>query len=112
MTEPDHDKPDVATDNDDGRDALRASVHIDARVRDRQGARFTITVLDLSQSGFRGDTAFTLRPGTTIWLTMPGLSSLEAEVAWQRGAEFGAKFRTPLYPAVFHHIVSLSRSTP
>jgi hypothetical protein len=98
--------PDRAQDN---RAALRRSVRLDARVRDRGAGRFAIRVLDLSATGFRGETAFTLPPGSLVWITLPGLQSLEAEIAWQRGEQIGAAFRQPLHPAVFEHIAEMGR---
>lgn len=102
------DTPETDPEANEGRSTLRRPVKLKARVRDQKMSRFEVSVLDLSLTGFRGDTAFTLRPGTVIWINLPGLSGLEAEIAWQRGAEFGAQFRTPLYPAVYDHIVTLS----
>lgn len=93
----------------DNRATLRRDVRLDARVRDRNASRFSVRVVDLSRTGFRGETAFTIRPGSTIWITLPGLQSLEAQVAWQRGEHIGAAFRQPLHPAVFEHIVELGR---
>lgn len=93
----------------DNRATLRKAVKLDARVRDRTQSRFAIRILDLSMTGFRGETAFTLRPGSTVWITLPGLQGLEATIAWQRGEQVGAAFRQPLHPAVFEHIVELGR---
>ena len=92
----------------DNRAALRRPVKLKARVRDRKAARFEINVVDLSLTGFKGDTAFTLTPGERVWIMLPGLASLEAEIAWFRQTEFGARFQQPLHPAVFEHIAELS----
>lgn len=91
----------------DNRSTLRKAVKLDARARDRGASRFAIRVVDLSMTGFRAETVFTLRPGTIVWLTLPGLQSLEAEIAWQRGEHIGAAFRQPLHAAVFDHMVRL-----
>lgn len=88
---------------------LRRPVTFKARVRDRSAARFDVKVVDLSLTGLRGETMFTLTPETSIWIMLPGLSSLEAQIAWQRGDQFGARLLRPLHPAVFEHIVSLAR---
>lgn len=93
----------------DNRATLRKAVGLDARVRDRNASRFAIRVLDLSRTGFRGETAYSIRPGSIIWITLPGLQSLEATIAWQRGEYIGAAFRQPIHPAVFEHIVELGR---
>ena len=93
----------------DNRATLRRPVTFKARVRDRGTARFEITVVDLSLTGLRGETLFTLTPDTSIWIMLPGLSSLEAKVAWQSRDQFGARFAQALHPAVFEHIAALGR---
>jgi hypothetical protein len=39
---------------------------------------------------------------------LPGLASLEAQIAWFRQNQFGARFHQPLHPAVFEHIAELA----
>jgi hypothetical protein len=94
--------------DDDARRALRKSVKMRAHLRDRGQTRFEIEVTDLSMSGFRAETSFTLWPGTIVWLTLPGLAALEAVVAWRDKYKYGCAFAKPLHPAVFEHIVALS----
>ncbi len=91
------------------RRALRKSVRMRAHLRDRGQTRFEIEVTDLSESGFRAETSFTLWPGTVVWLTLPGLAALEAVVAWRDKFKYGCAFAKPLHPAVFEHIVALSK---
>lgn len=92
----------------DNRCALRRAVKLRARLRDRSAARFEIAVIDLSLTGFRAETVNRLRPGTLVWITLPGFAGLEAEVAWQTNEHVGCAFLQPLHPAVFEHIVELS----
>lgn len=92
---------------DDGRATTRRDVGVDAKVRDRNGSRYKIRVVDLSRTGFKAECVHTIRAGTMIWLSIPGLQGLEAEVAWQRGEFIGAAFHQPLHPAVFDHITRL-----
>lgn len=91
------------------RSTLRRSVKMRAHLRDRGQTRFEIEVIDLSQSGFRAQTSFTLWPGTVVWLTLPGMAPLEAVVAWRDKANYGCAFAKPLHGAVFDHIVGLGR---
>ena len=93
----------------DNRQTLRKPVKLRARLRDRGAKRFDIDVVDLSITGFRAETAYRLPPGTMVWITLPGMSGLEAEVAWQSYTHIGCAFRQALHPAVFEHIVELSR---
>lgn len=97
-----------STDGDDNRLSLRKAVKMRAHLRDRGTTRFEIDVVDLSTTGFRAQTSFTLWPGQTVWLTLPGLAGLEAMVAWRDKYRYGCAFAKPLHPAVFDHIVALS----
>lgn len=92
---------------EDGRTTMRRDVGVDAKARDRNGSRYKIRVVDLSRTGFKAECVHIIRPGAMIWLSIPGLQSLEAEVAWQRGEFVGAAFHQPLHPAVFDHITRL-----
>lgn len=89
------------------RHSLRRAVKMKAHLRDRGNTRFEIDVVDLSATGFRAQTSFTLWPGTTVWLTLPGLAALEAVVAWRDKVRYGCAFSKPLHPAVLEHIVAL-----
>ena len=100
---------DMTDSGDESRRALRKSVMMRAHLRDRGQTRFEIEVTDLSLSGFRAETGFTLWPGTVVWLTLPGLAGLEAVVAWRDKFKYGCAFAKPLHPAVFDHIVALSQ---
>lgn len=99
--------PEMDLSSDELRRALRKAVKVRAHLRDRGQTRFEIDVVDLSQSGFRAETSFTLWPGTVVWLTLPGLAPLEAVVAWRDKAAYGCAFAKPLHPAVFDHIIGL-----
>lgn len=92
----------------ENRRALRKPVTLRARLRERGTTKFLIDVVDLSTTGFRCETSFTLYEGHSVWLTLPGLSGLEATVAWRRGHLYGFAFNRPLHPAVFDHVVALS----
>ncbi len=93
----------------DDRGSLRRAVKMRAHLRDRGQTRFEIDVVDLSLSGFRAETSFSLWPGTVVWLTMPGLAPLEAVVAWRDKFHYGCAFASQLHPAVFDHIVAMSQ---
>lgn len=95
---------------DEARHALRRAVKLRARLRDRGQTKFEIDIVDLSASGFRAETSYTLWPGTVVWLTLPGLAGLEATVAWRNKFKYGCAFAKPLHPAVLDHIVALGNA--
>lgn len=80
-----------------------------ARIRER-GTPFDIDVVDLSPTGFRGETIYNLAIGARIFVTLPGLAALEAKVVWRDAAFVGCAFASPLHPAVFDHIVARSQA--
>lgn len=92
----------------EGRLATRSQVAMRAELRDRTWFRYFVQILDLSATGFRSIADYSLEPGQTIWIKLPGLAALEAKVVWRRDDIIGAAFLRPLYPAVYEHIVRTS----
>ncbi len=90
--------------NDEARRAERLDVIIKASLREHSTTKFEVKVIDLSTTGFRCETSFTLHPDTRVWLTIPGLGALEAIVAWRERYLYGFMFAQPLHPAVWTHI--------
>ena len=95
--------------NHDGRRAQRLDVRMKASLRETGCTKFNVDVLDMSVSGFRFETAYSIAPSTRVWLTIPGLAALEAVVAWQDRFRYGCYFVDPLHIAVFDHIIAQHR---
>ncbi len=95
----------------DGRRASRLDLEFDAMLREPGTSKFQVRVKDLSVSGFRCETSFTLHEGSTVWLTINGLQALEARVAWREKSKYGFAFASPLHIAVFDHIARHIRAT-
>lgn len=92
------------------RRTLRLDVRFNAGLREPGSAqRFEVEVIDLSMTGFRFETSFTLKAGQRVFVTIPGVNTLEAVVAWGRGYIYGAQFDRALYPAVFDLIAARHR---
>lgn len=91
--------------------ALCRGVLLKAQLRERGSPKFHVKVLDLSTTGLEAEVVFTLHSGDMVWLTLPGLAALEATVAWRDAHRYGFAFRTPLYPAVFDHIIRLAANS-
>jgi PilZ domain len=75
-----------------------------ASLREPGSSKFSIAIKDLSVTGFRCETGFNLKVGKIVWLTIPGLGPLEAEVKWKDGFVFGCSFASALHTAVLDHI--------
>lgn len=86
------------------RDFSRDEVRIPAEIRESGGGKQKTDVIDLSRSGFRMYCLFYIPTDRKVFLTMPGLTSLEASIAWHEGDYYGCKFTTRLHEAVYDHI--------
>lgn len=90
--------------DNDARRALRVTVGFPAQLKESGTCKFPIHVRDLSVTGFKFESSSRLHPGARVWLTVPGLAPLEAEVKWRDRFLYGCRFYAPLYPAVLDHI--------
>jgi PilZ domain len=91
----------------EARRADRLDVAFPAFLRESGTTKIAVKVTDLSVTGFRCETSFTIAPGTTVWLTIPGLAGIEANVAWRDRFLYGCSFKMPLHVAVFDHVARL-----
>lgn len=73
--------------------------HVIVRRSGRQGQR--IDAADISLHGCSLKFTDAPREGDWLWIKLPGLESIEAQVQWTRDFTCGVQFKTPLHPAVF-----------
>ena len=85
----------------DRRRVPRAPVSLDARVGKGGLDRALCRVVDLSIHGARLQTYSAMKKGSTIWLTLPGLAPVAADVVWSDDYVGGCQFREPLATHVF-----------
>lgn len=90
---------------DQKRQAERVPIRIGAQLREQGGRKYPVQVFDLSVSGCKCEALFNVNPGARVWVQMPGMASIECEVAWHRGFLIGCRFATPLHPATFDHLL-------
>jgi hypothetical protein len=88
----------------ESRRTQRFNLGFRASLRERGANKFDISIKDLSVTGFRCQTSFTLKKGTRVWLTIPGLNPIESEVVWCDKYVYGCTFLAPLHAAVLDHI--------
>ena len=90
----------MSSDDDDGFDSGRRSerlpVDAETRLRPNSWSSLQIKMLDLSASGFRAECEARVKPGGSVSLDVPGIGSVDAQVEWQRGDQFGARFFAPI----------------
>ena len=79
-----------------GRRAERLALDESARLKPNSWSSLEIHMLDLSPLGFRASCEARLQPGGGVSLDIPGIGPVEAQVEWQRGNQFGARFYTEI----------------
>ena len=93
----------VATEED--RCGNREKVHIAAHLRPSGATGFTVIVKNLSVAGFSAEALTGMKPGSRVFVTLPGLAALQAEIVWNDGTLIGCSFQTILNKAVFENFV-------
>lgn len=88
------------------RSAPRIKLHIPASMRPSASPGFKVIVKDLSLSGVACEALTGMKAGTRVWLTLPGLSALQAEIMWNDGTMVGCGFTNLLNPAVLENILA------
>jgi hypothetical protein len=86
------------------RSAARIKLRIPASLRPSGFTGFSVVVNSLSLSGFSAEALTGMKAGTRIWLTLPGLAPLQAEIVWNDGTMVGAAFHNLLNQAVLDNI--------
>jgi hypothetical protein len=79
-----------------GRQSERLPLDAEARLRPNSWSSLQIRMLDLSTAGFRAECEARVQPGGSVSLDVPGIGAVEAQVEWQRGNQFGARFFAPI----------------
>ena len=88
------------------RSAPRVRLGIPATMRPSAASGFKVIVKDLSLSGVACEALTGMKAGTRVWLTLPGLSSLQAEIMWNDGTMVGCAFTNLLNPAVLENVLA------
>jgi hypothetical protein len=86
----------IGTDEGGARGPERRTLREAARLRPNSWSSMEVTVLDLSELGFRASCEARLPPGSGVSLDISGIGPVEAQIAWQRGGELGARFYQPI----------------
>jgi hypothetical protein len=86
--------------------APRVKLNIPATMRPSGSPGFKVIVKDLSLSGVACEALTGMKGGTRVWLTLPGLAALQAEIMWNDGTMVGCAFTDLLNPAVLENVLA------
>ena len=85
------------------RGSPRAPIGLDASIGKTR--RALCRVVDISVNGARLQTYSALKRGTSIWLNLPQIGQIVADVMWADDFTAGCKFRKPLSIEAFDALV-------
>ena len=85
--------------------AARTKLSIPATLRASGGRAFQSVVHDLSISGYSASSINRMHEGQVVWLSLPGLESLQGEVVWWDNCIVGCAFSELLSPIVHDNIL-------
>lgn len=88
------------------RSAPRVKLKIPAQMRPSGSPAFAVIVRDLSLSGVACEALTGMSAGTRVWLTLPGLSALQAKIVWNDGTMVGCEFDNLLNLAVMENVLA------
>ncbi len=91
---------------DGRRRSPRAPVSFDASMGQGGIGRTLCTVVDLSLHGARIQSYSALRRGMTIWLTLPEIGPVAADVMWADDFLAGCQFQRALDKEAFDRLIS------
>lgn len=63
--------------------------------------RYQVRILDFSPHGCRVELVERVRPGDRLWITLPGIETIEATTCWVDNFIAGVEFVQPLHLSVF-----------
>ena len=78
------------------RHSERIAIDEPARLHPNEWSSLEVRLVDCSERGFRAQCDARIRPGSVIKLESPIFGSVEAQVSWSQGEEFGACFLEPV----------------
>ena len=91
-------------DDKDPRRAKRVALRADIDLRRAGEHRWRVNILDFSPEGCRVELPVRIKPDDTIWISLPGLETIQGTVCWVKEWEAGVEFVNALYPSVFEMV--------
>ena len=88
-------------DKSDPRRAERVLLRADIEFRRPGEHRWRVNILDFSPIGCRVDLPVKVDTDDTVWISLPGIETIQGTVCWVKEWVAGIEFASPLYPSVF-----------
>ncbi len=98
-------KTSYAIASEEDRCSSREKVKILASLRPSGSTGFAVIINNLSVAGFSAEALTGMKPGSRIFVTLPGLTAQQAEIVWNDGTMIGCSFHDLLNTAVYESLV-------
>ena len=92
--------------SEDGRQFRRRAVNFAAILEEQDATASEVSVLDLSERGFRVRTDDDLKVGSPLFVKLPGAEAVRAKIVWSRNGEAGCEFDEELRSGTLEMIVA------
>ena len=92
------------SDKQDPRRAERVPLRADIDFRRAGEHRWRVNILDFSPEGCRIQAPVRVVVNDTIWISLPGIETIQGNVCWVKEWEVGVEFANALYPSVFEMV--------
>lgn len=86
------------------RRAERVPIEVEIDFRRPGDHRYRVQLLDFSALGCCIEAPVKVSLDDIIWISLPGLESIQGYVCWVDGWIAGVEFERPLYPSVFEAV--------
>lgn len=100
----------VQTGYDDCRASLRQDVDAEILLHQSGGKTHRAQLVNLSSTGFKMTSLSGLDPSKPVFIRLPGLPILAANVRWEGFSDFGCEFARPLEAHVIEYLLKKLRS--
>ena len=94
----------VVADSNHERRTVRVALSADIDVRRPGDHRYRAPLMDLSPDGCRVEVPVNVDPGDLLFISLPGIETIEGRVRWVKDWTAGVEFEKPLHAAVFDMI--------
>ncbi len=97
---------------DQPRRAQRVPITAEIALRRSFDTRYRVNLLDLSPKGCRVELVERVLPGARLWISLPGIKTIEARACWVDNFVAGVEFIIPLHASVFDMLVARMGGLP
>ncbi len=97
---------------DQPRRAQRVPIIAEIALRRSFDTRYAVNLLDFSSAGCRVELVERVLPGARLWISLPGIETIEARACWVDEFVAGVEFIAPLHASVFDMLVARMSGSP